>query len=159
MAVADTKVPLFKDPFWHFQIKVKFRKKITRQGSVRLPDADFFWIIPCKCRWGLSVKLGNTFTKSRCVVITWKWKFFLLGCGSYPLGNYAIERNFKTFGTEGNSFLENILPDISHKLNKRGWSKDVLGGIFFEDDELASVRGAVCVGWARLNNAIVPHLY
>ena len=46
MAVADTKVPLFKGPFWHFQIKLKFRKKTTRQGSVRLPDADF-WIIPC----------------------------------------------------------------------------------------------------------------
>ena len=27
MAVADTKLPLFKDPFWHFQIKIKFRKK------------------------------------------------------------------------------------------------------------------------------------
>ena len=43
--VTDTKVPLFKDHFWHFQIKIKFRKKNTRQGSVRLPDADFFWII------------------------------------------------------------------------------------------------------------------
>ena len=48
MAVADTKVPLFKDPFWHFQIKIKFWKKIMRQGSIRLPDADFFWIIPCQ---------------------------------------------------------------------------------------------------------------
>ena len=47
MAVVNTKVPLFKDPLWHFQIKMKFRKKITRQGSVRLPDADLFWIIPC----------------------------------------------------------------------------------------------------------------
>ena len=46
VAVADTKVPLFKDYFWHFQIKIKFRKKITRQGSARLSDADFFWIIP-----------------------------------------------------------------------------------------------------------------
>ena len=27
MAVADTKVPLFKDPFWHFQVKIKFWKK------------------------------------------------------------------------------------------------------------------------------------
>ena len=27
MAVADTKVPLFKDHFWHFQIKIKFWKK------------------------------------------------------------------------------------------------------------------------------------
>ena len=26
--VTDTKVPLFKDHFWHFQIKIKFRKKI-----------------------------------------------------------------------------------------------------------------------------------
>ena len=40
MAVANTKVPLFKDQFWHFQIKMKFRKKITRQGSVRLLDAS-----------------------------------------------------------------------------------------------------------------------
>ena len=46
MAVADTKVDLFKDHFWHFQIKKKSKKKITRQGGVRLPDADFFWIIP-----------------------------------------------------------------------------------------------------------------
>ena len=69
---------------------------------------------------------------------------FLLGCGSHPLGNYAIERNFKTFGTEGNWFLENILPDISHKLNKWGWSKNVLGGMFSKDDKLASLRGAVC---------------
>ena len=38
MAVVNTKVPLFKDPLWHFQIKMKFRKKITRQGSVRLPS-------------------------------------------------------------------------------------------------------------------------
>ena len=45
MAVADTKVPLFKDHFWHFQIKIKFWKKMMRQGSIRLPDADFFWII------------------------------------------------------------------------------------------------------------------
>ena len=27
MAVADTKVPLFKEHFWHFQIKIKFQKK------------------------------------------------------------------------------------------------------------------------------------
>ena len=32
--VTDTKVPLFKDHFWHFQIKTKFRKKIMRQGSI-----------------------------------------------------------------------------------------------------------------------------
>ena len=44
--ITDTKVTLFKDHFLHFQIKIKFRKKIARQGSVRLPDADFFWIIP-----------------------------------------------------------------------------------------------------------------
>ena len=30
MAVASTKVPLFKDPFWHFQIKIKFQRKIMR---------------------------------------------------------------------------------------------------------------------------------
>ena len=30
MAVANTKLPLFKDRFWHFQIKIKFRKKIMR---------------------------------------------------------------------------------------------------------------------------------
>ena len=46
MAVADTKVALFKDYFWDFQIKIKFQKKITGQGSIRLPGADFFWIIP-----------------------------------------------------------------------------------------------------------------
>ena len=46
MAVADTKVPLFKDHFWHFQIKRKFWKKILKQGSVRILDTDFFWIIP-----------------------------------------------------------------------------------------------------------------
>ena len=46
MVVSDTKVPLFKDYFWHFQIKIKFRKKITSQSSIRLPNADFFWIIP-----------------------------------------------------------------------------------------------------------------
>ena len=44
--VTDAKVTLFKDHFSHLQIKIKFRKKIARQGSVRLPDADFFWIIP-----------------------------------------------------------------------------------------------------------------
>ena len=27
MAVADTKVPLFKDPFWHFQSKQNFEEK------------------------------------------------------------------------------------------------------------------------------------
>ena len=27
MTVADTKEPLFKDPFWHFQIKINFGKK------------------------------------------------------------------------------------------------------------------------------------
>ena len=32
MAVADTKVPLFKDHFWHFQIKIKFRKKNHEAG-------------------------------------------------------------------------------------------------------------------------------
>ena len=46
MAVADTKVALFKDHFWHFQIKIKFQKKIKRQGSIQLTDADFFGIIP-----------------------------------------------------------------------------------------------------------------
>ena len=30
-----------------FSDQNKISKKITRQGSVRLPDADFFWIIPC----------------------------------------------------------------------------------------------------------------
>ena len=34
MAVPDTKVPLFKDHFWRFQIKIRFPKKIARQGSV-----------------------------------------------------------------------------------------------------------------------------
>ena len=43
--VTDTKVPLFiKTIFGIFRSKY-FAKKITRQGSVRLPDADFFWII------------------------------------------------------------------------------------------------------------------
>ena len=42
MTVADTKVPLFEEHFWHFQIKIKFQKKITRHGSVQLPDTDFF---------------------------------------------------------------------------------------------------------------------
>ena len=57
MVVADTKVPIFKDHFWHFQIKIKLRKKITRQGSVRLPGTDFFWIIPCSCYLGLLDKV------------------------------------------------------------------------------------------------------
>ena len=48
VAVVDTKLPIFKEHFWHFQVKIKFRKKIMRQGSVRLPETDFFWIIPCK---------------------------------------------------------------------------------------------------------------
>ena len=47
MAVADTNLSLLKDHFWHLQIKMKFQKKIKRQGSVWLQDADFFWIIPC----------------------------------------------------------------------------------------------------------------
>ena len=33
MAVADTKVPLFKDHFWHFQIKMKFRKRKKKSGQ------------------------------------------------------------------------------------------------------------------------------
>ena len=33
MAVADTKVPLFKDHFWHFQIKIKFRKKLRGRAA------------------------------------------------------------------------------------------------------------------------------
>ena len=55
--------PYLKTIFWHFQIKIRlcrehlpdegpcsasqdpFEKK-SGQGSVRLPDADFFWIIP-----------------------------------------------------------------------------------------------------------------
>ena len=56
MAVADTKVFLFKDHFWHFQIKIKFQKQITRQGIIQLPDADFFWII-------LSLKLQKIFSE------------------------------------------------------------------------------------------------
>ena len=47
MIVADIKVSPFKDHFWHFQIKIKFGKKLRKNGSVRLPDAVFFWIIPC----------------------------------------------------------------------------------------------------------------
>ena len=39
--------------FWHFQVKIKFQIKVTRQGSIRLPDADFFWIIP----WGTFFKV------------------------------------------------------------------------------------------------------
>ena len=46
MVVADIKVSPFKDHFWHFQIKIKFGKKIRKNGSVRLPDDVFFWIIP-----------------------------------------------------------------------------------------------------------------
>ena len=46
MVVADTGVPLFRDRFWHFQIKIKFGLKISRQDSIQLLDADFFWIIP-----------------------------------------------------------------------------------------------------------------
>ena len=51
-------------------------------------------------------------------------------------------------------FLQNILPDISHKLDKRGWSKNVLGGIFFEDNKLSSTSGAVCtrVGWGLFSS-------
>ena len=46
MVVADIKVSPFKDHFWHFQIKIKFGKKIRKNGIVRLPDDVFFWIIP-----------------------------------------------------------------------------------------------------------------
>ena len=40
MAVAHTKVPLFKDPFWHFQIKIKFKKKSQGRAvsDYRTPD-------------------------------------------------------------------------------------------------------------------------
>ena len=31
-----------------------------------------------------------------------------------------MERNFKIFQTKGFPFLEKILPNISHKINKRG---------------------------------------
>ena len=55
--VTDTKVPLSKDHFWHLQIKTEFKKKIMRQGSVPLPDIDFFWIIPCPIKMKLSQKL------------------------------------------------------------------------------------------------------
>ena len=61
MAVADTKVFLFKDHFWHFQIKIKFQKQITRQGIIQLPDADFFWIIPWLKLQIFSEKLGLSF--------------------------------------------------------------------------------------------------
>ena len=54
MVVADTRVPLYRDHFWYFQIKTKFRLKISRQGSIQLPDADFFWII-------IPWSEGNTF--------------------------------------------------------------------------------------------------
>ena len=72
MAVADTKVLLFKDYFWHFQNKIRFWKKIMWQGSIWLPNADFFWIIPlyyykmqsfpyenhcCECYKKLTLKL------------------------------------------------------------------------------------------------------
>ena len=33
MAVADTKLPLFKDQFRYFQIKIKFRKKNHETGQ------------------------------------------------------------------------------------------------------------------------------
>ena len=46
MAVADAKLPLFKDHFWDFQIKIKFQKQITRQGSVQLPDPDSSRLLP-----------------------------------------------------------------------------------------------------------------
>ena len=40
MAVAHTKVPLFKDPFWHFQIKIKFKKKSQGRAAsdYQMPD-------------------------------------------------------------------------------------------------------------------------
>ena len=31
--ITDTKVPLFKDHFWHFQIKIKFRKKLRGRAA------------------------------------------------------------------------------------------------------------------------------
>ena len=31
--VSDTKVPLFKDHFWHFQIKIKFQKKLWGRAA------------------------------------------------------------------------------------------------------------------------------
>ena len=31
--VTNTKVPLFKDHFWHFQIKITFRKKNYEAGQ------------------------------------------------------------------------------------------------------------------------------
>ena len=54
--VIDTKVPLFKDHVWHFQIKIKFQRKKMRQGSVHLPDTDFFWIIPCSREYSVILK-------------------------------------------------------------------------------------------------------
>ena len=33
MAVADTKIPLFIEYFWHFQIKIKFQKKNHEAGQ------------------------------------------------------------------------------------------------------------------------------
>ena len=44
---------ILRYPYWSlnkflaFSDQNKISKKITRQGSVRLPDADFFWILPC----------------------------------------------------------------------------------------------------------------
>ena len=64
--VTDTKVPLFKDHFWHFQIKIKFRKKIKRQDSVRLPDVNFFWIIP----WYLATSIKKKKKKKSQLVET-----------------------------------------------------------------------------------------
>ena len=46
MAVADTKVPLFKDNFRHFQIKIKISNKSQEAGQHPTNGADCFWIIP-----------------------------------------------------------------------------------------------------------------
>ena len=56
MAVAEPRYSYLKTILaFSDQNKIK-KKKITRQGSIRLPDADFFWII-------LSLKLQKIFSE------------------------------------------------------------------------------------------------
>ena len=85
MVVSDTKVPLFKDYFWHFQIKIKFRKKITSQSSIRLPNADFFWIIhwltnfnlvACNYRTFGWCEMFNSYVKFSFKILPWEWLFY-----------------------------------------------------------------------------------
>ena len=70
MVVADAKVPLFKDHFWSFQMKIKFRRKITRQAasdyrtlisSGLFPDVQLrssFWLL--QIFFDSTIPLDNT---------------------------------------------------------------------------------------------------